>query len=258
MVKYKAELDADVEGLGDIYSVYAPFDKALKAIKKEKTKIITLEDLAYSRIKKGNESSLCTEGSFVKEAAIFEVSKVEPPPIFVSDSPILKLAKEATEIYKTSGNEVEFYLTEYDLEVCLRKTKKEMKKEPRERNMFQFERNHLRSEKGNSHWDVYYIPTNRFGDEEITLWAFKKYAKDYGDFLRSNGIEEMPIITAAIYYEAKGPYGINFGTRCDKKHLPFARQLWLADISPTNASALIAGAKVFDGSHKVCGVAHTK
>lgn len=37
------------------------------------------------------------------------------------------------------------------------------------------------------------IPTNRFGEEEFTLFAFGKRAKEYGEFCKSCGLDEMPI-----------------------------------------------------------------
>ena len=53
------------------------------------------------------------------------------------------------------------------------------------------------------------IPTNRLGENEITAYAFGNQAKQYGEFLKQAGIDEMPVWLTSI------------------KDKPFARQLWL-------------------------------
>ncbi|MAG79178.1 hypothetical protein CMI40_02270 [Candidatus Pacearchaeota archaeon] len=42
-------------------------------------------------------------------------------------------------------------------------------------------------------YDQESIPTNRFGEEEITNFCFGKSAKDYGLFLKDAGINEMAL-----------------------------------------------------------------
>ena len=59
--------ESNVEGLGIIQGVAKPFGEALKTIKDAGANPISARDLAYARIQKGNNSSLCTKGSYIKE-----------------------------------------------------------------------------------------------------------------------------------------------------------------------------------------------
>src|SRR3989338_1153047 len=43
-----------------------------------------------------------------------------------------------------------------------------------------------------------FVPTNGFGEDEITKYAFGEHAENYGKFLKGYGIEEMPIWLADI------------------------------------------------------------
>ncbi|PIN89646.1 hypothetical protein COU57_05800 [Candidatus Pacearchaeota archaeon CG10_big_fil_rev_8_21_14_0_10_32_14] len=63
------------------------------------------------------------------------------------------------------------------------------------------------------------IPSNRFGEDPITVFAVgdEKKAQDYGAFLKDAKINEMP-----IYIVGKN--------HVDKPTLPFARKLWLRSL----------------------------
>ena len=60
--------------------------------------------------------------------------------------------------------------------------------------------------------DIKPISTKRFGDDEITDYVFGDVAKQYGEFLKDSGIDEMPIWLANISGK------------------PFARQMWFSDL----------------------------
>ena len=42
------------------------------------------------------------------------------------------------------------------------------------------------------------VPTNRFADEGLTVFAFGEDAQAYGDFLKNAGINEMPIYKTSM------------------------------------------------------------
>jgi len=71
----------------------------------------------------------------------------------------------------------------------------------------------------------YKIPTDRFGEDEITDFAFGKIAKDYGKFLKEAGINEMPIKLVDNIYRKK-------------EQEPYALKLMFEKIGPINGSDL--------------------
>ena len=68
----KSELEAEVEGLGKIYQVYASFDQSLRLLMEFGIENpISVRDLAYARIKKRRNSSLCNGGSYTREGFLY-------------------------------------------------------------------------------------------------------------------------------------------------------------------------------------------
>ena len=61
------------------------------------------------------------------------------------------------------------------------------------------------------------IPTNRFGEDGLTAYAFGDAAENYGLFLRGTGIKLMPIHLPDLKDEPKDE--------------PFARQVWFRGLS---------------------------
>ena len=64
------------------------------------------------------------------------------------------------------------------------------------------------------------IPTNKFKNNELTIFAFGKYAEEYGNFLRDNyGIETMNIRKKSIkdkpFAEQVGFYWLDFNAGPD-------------------------------------------
>jgi hypothetical protein len=169
----------------------APFDQALKALKKEKYNLISLEENARLRMQEGKGSFISQNGNRVKEGVIYLPSKE----IYLTKiSPIIQNAQEATECHR-KGNE--FYLNKSQTEKALKDAVK-------------FPKN-----------DNYEIPTDKFGNDALTDFAFGKIAKDYGLFLKEEaGINAMPVWLAS----------------CEKK--PFARQMWFRRLGGGGRSGL--------------------
>lgn len=175
-----AEVNVDIKQR-EIESAYivAPFDKGKEALESEGYRIISLEENARLRIQEGEYADISRNGNWTREGVIYVLKKG----IFLTkNSPIMDNAKEATDCHR-NGND--FYLTDSQVEKALEDSV-ELKKES--------------------------IPTNRFKDNKIAVYAFGNYAEEYGQFLKNAGIKEMPIWLADIQNES------------------FARQLWFRNL----------------------------
>jgi len=192
ITNYEVKIETQVKGLGKIYREDASFFNSLKSLRTVNSIPISLRNLAYARTQKGENSPLSLKSSYVKEGIIRTPKQI----LFVSDSPIINNIEQAIQCH---NEEEEFYLTEKQTEKYLEQAEHDRKKEPEKRKVL------ISNENGN-----YGIPTNRFYEYELTLWAFKDKAKKYGELLKNFGIDEMP-----VYFS-------------DQKEKPFARQLWLA------------------------------
>ena len=96
----KAYKEAEIKEFGKIYKTDAPFDQALKALKEMGIpRLITTRDLAYTRIKRGKNSSLCKEGSYTRHGLEYAAQK---PVLLNRTSSLLnlKLARKAVESNK--------------------------------------------------------------------------------------------------------------------------------------------------------------
>ncbi|MBI2451815.1 hypothetical protein HYV50_01915 [Candidatus Pacearchaeota archaeon] len=186
-----------------------------KGIKKP----ISLEQLAEARIKSGAKSSLSTEGSYVKEGAIYVPNQA---PLFVRDSPVLSNAKEATQAHRENR---EFYL---DAKTYLEQAEEDKTKEPQKRKILILKQR-----------DDFSVPTDKFGENETALWAFRDNAEKYGEFLRENGINNWNVCLVGEYY-------------VDKQEKSFARQLWLRRLD--GGSGLSDDYGLLDCDDPVCGV----
>ena len=163
----KPTLEAEVEGLGKIYRVNRPFNEALESLNEQKAKIISSRDLAYARTKKPN-GSLCNNGSYTREG--FLHSKNEPY-LLALDSPLLDL--ELADYFSTDKEVYNKYRE---------KAEEDKSKSPNGRGVIIL-----------SGGENYKIPTNRFNEDELTLFLFKDQAENYGNFLKENGIDKMPV-----------------------------------------------------------------
>ena len=129
-IRYKPRLEAKVEGLGRVYEVEAPFDKALQSLKSLGISPISLRDLVYARIKEGSISSLSNDGSYVKQGIISGRNQL---PLIVENSPLLN-RELAIEAVASSGDGEYFRLQDKGrYEKILIQADQEKKKDPEKR-----------------------------------------------------------------------------------------------------------------------------
>lgn len=168
--------DVKPTGTASAY-VERPFDEAKAELESNGYQIISLPQFAKLRIEQGKDSHVANYGAYTREGFLYVPQKG----IFlVRNSPIMANAKEATQCHR---NGKEFYLTNEQVEEALKNSIKVKNSKP--------------------------IPTNRFGENELTAYAFGDSAEAYGNFLKQAKINEMPVWLANV----------------EKK--PFARQAWL-------------------------------
>ena len=151
---------------GEIKSAYviALFDKGKELLESNGYKIISLEENARLRMQEGGDSFISKSGNWVKEDFIYTKDKGV---YLTKNSPICENAKKAT----TCNDKCrEFYLTDEQIEKSLA-------------NSLLLLRTAEKSQ----------IPTNDFKNNEITNFIFGSSAEDYGNFLKENGIKDMPI-----------------------------------------------------------------
>lgn len=178
--------DIKLEGVASAH-VTASFDKGKEALEKGEYKIISLEEYAKLRIQEGKDAFISRGGGLVREGVLYVPKKG----IFLTKkSPIIDYAEEATNCHRKGKD---FYLTDNQVEKALSDSVKLTKKE---------------------------IPTNRFNDEEITVYVFGNIAKQYGEFIIEAG---------AHYGETQRKAGFGFGDslrNLGTEKMP----IWLADI----------------------------
>ena len=172
-----AQITQDVKGKLKLQSAYieAPFYKTKEVLEKEGYRVISLEENAILRILEGKYTFISKNGNYAREGVIYIPKKGK---FLTKNSPIMNNAEKATQCHKDGK---EFYLNKEQVKKALEKSVK---------------------------LDKSQILTSEFGNEEITDFAFGKYAKEYGKFLKDAEINEMPIWTANL------------------ENKPFARQLW--------------------------------
>jgi len=161
--------------------IEAPFDKAKSELEKEGYRIISLEENAKLRMREGKDSYVSRNGNWVKEGMIYlHGRKIH----LTKNSPIMDNPVEATNCHR---NGQEYNIIKEQIEKALADS-------------FKFEKT-----------GDYTIPTNRFGEDPLTVYIFgEKTAEDYGNFLRQEvNIKKMPV----SFVDGK----IN---------KPFARQVW--------------------------------
>lgn len=165
----------------EIYSAPAvgPFDIAKRALERKGYEVISLEQSAQLRIQQGPNHNISKNGNWVREGTLYVPGKGK---FLTKKSPIMQNPTKATNAHR---NREDFYLTNNQVKSALEDSVLLSASE---------------------------IPTNRFGEDEVTVFAFGKTATQYGDFLRQNGIDSMPIYTANLQ---------------DK---PFARQMWFRSL----------------------------
>ncbi|MBS3081204.1 hypothetical protein J4221_07065 [Candidatus Pacearchaeota archaeon] len=205
--KAKYELVQDVTK-GDLVSAYvvAPFDKGLEVLQEGDYRLISSQENSRLRIQEGYQAYISQMGNWVSEDAIYVPNKGK---FLTKVSHIARNAREATQAHR---NGEDFYLNENQVEECLADCVE------------------LTSES---------VPTNRFGENEITIYAFGEHTEDYGKLLREYGIKEMPVWLAGI------------------RDKPFARKVWFVRLGDNYRSDLHCGIRVLYGDDdRVRGVRH--
>ncbi|HLC87208.1 MAG TPA: hypothetical protein VJH65_02960 [Candidatus Nanoarchaeia archaeon] len=176
------------------------FDTAQKALEGKKYRIISLRENAILRINQ-KDSDVSRTGNLVREGVIF----VPKDGIyFTKNSPLLISAEEVVNAYRDNK---EYYLSENQLEKALEKE------------------NSIKVSSNESE----IIPTNRFGEEELTTWAFGPIAKKYGEFLKEAGVSKMPVRLILIG-RTEIPPSITLKDFLDRQDKPCANQLYFCGI----------------------------
>ena len=214
----KPTLEAEVEGLGEIYRIDRPFNKALESLREQKTKVISSRELAYARIKEGGDSSLFNYGSYTREGFLY----LKNEPVLVAlNSPLLDL-QLAEQAFEASRKE-NYFLTD-------KKVYEQYKEQAeQDKNKILQERKVLILPKREN----YEIPTNKFNENELTLFLFKDQAENYGNFLRENEISEMPVWLLDKNY-------------VNSKEGSILTQLWLLDLGNWSVVVGYYGYFVYD------------
>ena len=186
--------------------VEKPFDEAKAELEAKRYEVISLEEFARLRTELGKEHHISKWGSYTREGFLYVPQKGV---FLVRNSPILANAKKATDCHRNGS---EFYLTDEQVEQSLASS-------------VQFK-------------DANSIPTNRFAEDERTVFAFGESAGKYGEFLKEAKIAEMPVYLANV----------------EKKS--FARQAWLHRLDEGYGSELDGGNWGLHFNDAVRGVRH--
>ncbi len=134
--------------------------------------IPSFEEVANLRMQMAMDD-VCMEENLVGEGIIY----TNEGNFLVRDSPTTSYPDKVRMALRESNK---FYLTDRQFEI--------------------FSKNSVKLPKGYSS-----IPTNRFGEEEVTVYAFGDSAGDYGKFLEQRRIGKMPI-GISTYKDVKEPF----------------------------------------------------
>ena len=198
------ELIVDIKPLG-IYSAHikAPFDEGKETLNQAGYDIISLRDNAQLRMQQGTDSFVSKNGNWVREGVLYVRDKGT---FLTKKSPIMANPQEATEFHRV---DLEFYLTAQQLEEALEDSVKLSRDS---------------------------IPTNRFAEDPVTVYAFGEVAEQYGAILSDNKLKEMRVWLAS------------------PEDKPFARQMWFHKIVGGRRSGLVGDYRHLDGNNRVRGV----
>ncbi|MFA5797430.1 MAG: hypothetical protein WC916_05330 [Candidatus Woesearchaeota archaeon] len=159
-----------VKDQGIIFYVDSDINIGLDILRSVSFEVISHRDLAYARIQKGINSSLSKYCSFVKEGTIINPEKPYRGRIWVRESLIFKELERVSYANSMCNDyQIKTIFPHFDIAryiECIPST-----------DYFIV----------NSKCDVgdINIPTNKFGEDERTVWLFQDQAKEYGYFLKS-------------------------------------------------------------------------
>ena len=182
MVKLK--IDINPKAVVSAY-VDGPFDKALRILDNCGFRVISLKENAQLRIQQGKDSEVSRYGNYTRESFVY----VPKEGVFLArTSPALnfRYSQQATKAHE-NGNEFSPYpeqvrmALESSIEVP---------------------------------YDLKFVPTKKFGEEGLTVFAYGNSAEEYGRFLDDLGIKKMPVRLSSKCY-------------VDKQEKAFVRQTWL-------------------------------
>lgn len=189
---------------GKLQSAYAigDFRKTKENLEGEGYRIISLEEQAKLRIQSSIKADISAFGNWVREGVIYVPKKG----IFLTkNSPIIN-EQPGRRIKDSNGI---FYITRFQVESALADSVKLAGGE---------------------------IPTNRFGEDGRTVFAFGENAEPYGKFLRRNGIKSLPVFIA------------NLGER------PFTNQIWFGPVNKEHRSEFLGSWKYNISRYSMKGV----
>lgn len=182
------KFEGNVEGVGNVYYVEAPFDEEMKLFKENGLALISAKDLAYARIKLGKDHSVSQNGSWIREGDLYVPRRLagETSIVRLKKSLVIDEPEPAVEAHK-KGNEARI---DDDFAMSI------------------FEK----AKKGSEDYHVLEsadaIPTDRFGENATAIFLFgKQQAKDYGLFLKDAKINVMRLYFHDIrHINSQGPY----------------------------------------------------
>jgi hypothetical protein len=182
----------------------APFDKAKKRLEELGYQVISLEENAQLRIQEGVDTYVSRNGNWVREE--FQYNPKTNLWYLTKDSQIMKHPTQATNAHR---NGIEYFIKEKQLssdsvQVMDRK-----------------------------------IPTSRFGEDPLTVYAFGEIAKEYGSFLKHANIDEIKIWLPD-----------NTGKK------PYARPVWFRNVY--NGSDLVGGNRNLHFDDRLRGVVRSQ
>jgi len=204
MLNRKLIRDIIPKGVSSAY-VDSSFDRGKAILEMSGYRIISLQENSGLRIQEGRDAFVSKNGNFVREGFLYVPKKGK---FLTKKFPVLPNAKEAT---KGNNKGEDFYLTNEQVDESL---------------------------SDSVAISSISIPTERFADCDITVYAFGEKARAYGEFLRELGIKEMPIFTTNL------------------QDRPFARQLWFSSLDHDCKSEL-NGYTALLGSYGVRGISDT-
>ncbi len=213
----------------DVYQFEGPWDKGVSALKSQGLDAITLRNLAEARILGGANSPVSTRWTWVAEN--FNYDKEDILIASREFSPLLQYPVEATDCHR---RDKEFYLSAEDTEKLRRAASSDVNQ------AIKFGVLLLKRSKVLSN-----IPVEAFGDEDVTSFLFRDKAKEYGQFLKENGIKRVPLYVVGKAY-------------AQKQDRAFSRALWANDLGSDSALDGDSSLILYYGSGRVSGVSRSE
>ncbi len=175
---------------------YSTFDDALSLLEEASYRVISLAENAQVKVQQGPGAFRTDVGNFVREGVMYIPGGKN---FLVPVSPILNNPQRAVQAH-AEGKEYEILPTEVKPYILDR---------------IEFPQTTTK------------VPTDRFGEEEYMIEMFGsrdlQKAREYGEFLHSLGIREIPIYVLDQGY-------------VKRQRTPFVRQLWFSSLREQSAT----------------------